>query len=217
MKKRLIPIAREGFILIKCFAGLTALFYITGYYARSLYLLSGLSFLLMIFMMFFFRDPERVLPQEDNVVVSPADGKVMAVEKTKHEFINAETNVVKIFMSPFNMHVQRSPVDGVVKFVKYTPGKFLPAYKQEADIENENNQIAIESPSLRVVVQQIAGILARRIVCWCKEGDNLKQGQRLGLIKFSSQVDLYVPSNVLLKVNVGDRVKAGVTVIGKIE
>ena len=115
------------------------------------------------------------------------------------------------------MHVQRAPVKGVVKFVKYTPGKFLPAYKEEADIENENNQIGIESGSLKVVVQQISGFLARRVVCWRKEGDSLKQGQRLGLIKFSSQVDLYVPSNISLSVKTGDRVKAGVSIIGKIE
>ncbi len=219
-----VPIAKEGFVFIKIFASLAIFFYITGYYVGILYFLSGVSFVLMIFMLSFFRDPQRRITGGENLLISPADGKIIDIKKETHKFLNTPCNVIKIFMSVFNVHIQRAPIDGVVKFINYQPGKFLPAYNEEVSEKNEQNIIAIEfTPSsiseplvFQILVKQIAGILARRIVCWCKEKDKLIKGQRIGLIKFSSQVDLYLPENIKINVKKGDKLKAGVTVIGEI-
>ena len=124
-----IPVAKDGFVFIKIFVGLTVVFYMTGYYLKSFYFLSGVSFLLMLFMLFFFRDPEREIIQNENLIIAPADGKILDIRKEKHQFLNSTSNVVKIFMSPLNVHIQRAPINGTVNFTKYQPGKFLPAYK----------------------------------------------------------------------------------------
>lgn len=216
-----IPVAKEGFVFIKIFGALAVVFYITGYYLKSLYFLSGVSFLLMLFMLFFFRDPERKIVENENLILAPADGKILDIKKGKHKFLDSMSNVVKIFMSPLNVHIQRSPINGTVSFTRYQTGKFLPAYKDEADEQNEQNIIGIQFhgsglESFQILIKQIAGILARRIVCWCGEKDRLKKGQRIGLIKFGSQVDLYLPERVEIKIKIGDKVKAGITVIGEI-
>lgn len=183
----------------------------------SLFLLSFAAVIL-----FFFRDPERKIPQGEDLILSPADGKVIDISEVEEEnFLRSRVKVVRIFMSVFNVHVQRSPVKGKVEWVKYEPGKFMAAYTEEASGGNESNLIGIkksdqpDSNRDRILVKQIAGRVARRICCWCKEGDNLIAGQRIGMIRFGSRADVYLPQEVEIKVKKGDRVVGGETLLGK--
>ena len=183
----------------------------------SLFLL-GLASLTL----FFFRDPERKIPEGEDLILAPADGKVIDISEIEEEnFLHSKAKVVRIFMSIFNIHVQRSPVKGKVEWIKYNSGKFVAAYTEEASRENESNLIGIQksyqvsSNEKRILVKQIAGSVARRICCWCKEGDNLLAGERIGMIRFGSRVDVYLPQEVEIKVKKGDRVVGGETLIGK--
>jgi len=177
--------------------------------------LFGLFFFVVLFMAFFFRDPRRDVPVESNIVVSPADGKVTRVQLLNPEQVDSAT-VISIFLSPLDVHINRSPIVGKITEVVYAPGKFLMATNEKASLVNEQNILTIEGEKVTVVCKQIAGILARRVVCWKKKGDNLELGERFGLIKFSSRTDLILPSNVIVTVSVGDRVSGGTTVIGRI-
>jgi len=170
--------------------------------------------LVALFMAFFFRDPQREPPTEPDVVVAPADGRVTRVEKLSIDE-NSPT-VVSIFLSPMDVHINRSPIRGKVTDVTYSPGKFLMATNEKASLVNEQNILTIEGDKITVVCKQIAGILARRVVCWKKKGDNLSLGERFGLIKFSSRTDLILPANVSVAVSIGTRVRGGTTVIGRI-
>src|ERR1051325_9890873 len=164
-------------------------------------------FLVALFMAFFFRDPKRVPPADPDVVVSPADGKVTRIVPA-----NTETNsptVVSIFLSPLDVHINRSPIPGKIVDVLYSPGKFLMATNEKASLVNEQNAWTIQGEKITVVCKQIAGILARRIVCWKTEGDNLGLGERFGMIKFSSRTDVLLPANVTLTVKEGQRVRGG--------
>jgi len=161
------------------------------------------------FMAYFFRDPYRVTPDQPGIIVSAADGRVTRVEETE------KGKFVSVFLSPLDVHINRSPIEGKITNVEYVHGKKLPATNNSASYENERNSLTIENDDITVVVTQIAGILARRIVCWNKEGESLERGQRFGLIKFSSRTDLHLPKAVELMVKVGDRVKGGETIIGK--
>ncbi|HRI04414.1 MAG TPA: phosphatidylserine decarboxylase [Pyrinomonadaceae bacterium] len=163
-----------------------------------------------LFMMYFFRDPERTVPQDAGLIVSAADGVVTRIDLTD------STKLVSVFLSPLDVHINRSPITGTIKEINYTRGKKMPATKDEASLVNERNALVIEGEGLTVTCTQIAGILARRIVCWPKAGDNLIRGQKFGLIKFSSRTDLLMPASVELMVKVGDRVKGGETVIARI-
>lgn len=183
----------------------------------SLFLL-GLTSLIL----FFFRDPERKVPEGENLILSPADGKVIDISEVGEEnFLRCRVMVVRIFMSIFDVHVQRSPVKGKVEWIKYNSGKFMAAYTEKASRENESNLIGIQtinqpnSKEKRILVKQIAGSIARRIRCWCKEGDNLLTGQRIGMIRFGSRVDVYLPQAVEIKAKKGDRVVGGETLLGK--
>ncbi|MBK8302665.1 MAG: phosphatidylserine decarboxylase [Chloracidobacterium sp.] len=162
-----------------------------------------------LFMMYFFRDPQREVPQDADLIVSAADGVVTRIDLTD------TTKLVSVFLSPLDVHINRSPITGTIKEINYTRGKKMPATKDEASLVNERNALVIEGEGLTVTCTQIAGILARRIVCWPKAGDNLIRGQKFGLIKFSSRTDLLMPASVELMVNVGDRVKGGETVIAR--
>jgi len=173
---------------------------------------------LLLFMFFFFRDPERIATENKNAFYSPADGKVILIKETgENELLNEKALKVSIFMSPFNVHVNRAPCNGVVKDVKHYPGKFLAAFKPESSISNEHITMLLESEHGKIVVRQVAGFLARRAVCRVKPGDLLKQGQRYGIIKFSSRLDIFLPLNSQIKVKLNDKVKAGETVLGIIE
>ena len=175
---------------------------------------AGFLFLVALFMAFFFRDPKRVPPSDPDVVVSPADGKVTRISPATSA--TDSRTVVSIFLSPLDVHINRSPIRGKIVDVLYSPGKFLMATNEKASLVNEQNALTIQGEKITVVCKQIAGILARRIVCWKAEGDNLELGERFGMIKFSSRTDLLLPANVRVIVKEGDRVRGGTTVIGRI-
>jgi phosphatidylserine decarboxylase len=166
--------------------------------------------LLAVFMAYFFRNPSRKIPSEPNIIVSPADGRVTRVEE------NEAGKFVSIFLSPLDVHVNRAPIAGKITKVDYIYGKKMPATSNQASLVNERNSLLIEGEKIAVTVTQIAGIVARRIVCWNKEGDNLERGQLFGLIKFSSRTDLQMPRNVEVLVKVDDKVKGGETIIARI-
>jgi phosphatidylserine decarboxylase len=175
---------------------------------------AALLLVVALFMAFFFRDPKRVPPSDPDVVVSPADGLVTRIESLAPgaDFVT----VVSIFLSPLDVHINRSPIRGKIVDMLYSPGKFLMATKEEASLVNEQNALTIQGDRITVGCKQIAGILARRIVCWKGKGDNLGLGERFGMIKFSSRTDLLLPANVTVTVKKGDRVRGGTTVIGRI-
>jgi phosphatidylserine decarboxylase len=202
--------AKDGilWILIPLLAALAVAFYGLWWAAAPLLLLTA-------FMAYFFRDPNRVSPEDETLVVSPADGRVTRVEKLSPVEAGTPT-VVSIFLSPFDVHVNRSPIAGRVVDQAYTKGRFMIATKDEASLVNEQNALTIEGEKITVVCKQIAGVLARRIVCWKKPGDVLRRGERFGLIKFSSRTDLVLPPEVEVLVGVGERVRGGVSVIGRI-
>ena len=164
----------------------------------------------------FFRDPERAPPPGDHLVVAPADGRVVAVVPEREErFLGAAGTRISIFMSPLDVHVNRMPVTGVVEDVRHTAGKFRAAFADKASLDNERNAIVLESRGRRYLMVQIAGAMARRIVCRVAPGDPVRRGARCGLIMFGSRVDLFVPADVRPRVQVGDRVHAGTTVVAE--
>ena len=171
---------------------------------------AGIFFLVALFMAFFFRDPKREPPSDPDIVVSPADGKVTRVGAVE------SGTVVSIFLSPLDVHINRSPIPGKIVDVLYSPGKFLMATNEKASLVNEQNALTIQGEKITVVCKQIAGILARRIVCWKARGDSLGLGERFGMIKFSSRTDVLLPANVHVTVKEGQRVRGGTTVIGRI-
>jgi len=168
-----------------------------------------------LFMAFFFRDPERVPPPEKDIVVAPADGRVTRIRSMAPEQKDSPT-LISIFLSPLDVHINRSPIAGKITCLSYIPGKFLMATNEKASLVNEQNALTIEGEKITVVCKQIAGILARRVVCWKKKGDNLALGERFGMIKFSSRTDVVLPPNVEVVVTEGMRVRGGTTVIGRI-
>lgn len=160
---------------------------------------------------FFFRDPHRNIPGDKDLVLAPADGKVVDLSKQPDG-----TTRVSIFLSLWDVHINRSPIGGAVREVRYHPGKFRMAFDRRASVENERNVLTVANGSLTVRFSQIAGILARRIVCWKKSGDAVESGERIGLIRFGSRVDVFVPRKVALELSLGDRVRGGSTVIGRV-
>ena len=205
---RVLSIVRDSipYIVIPLVVGGVATFFGLWYV--------GLVFLLIaLFMAYFFRDPQRVPPSDPNVVVSPADGRVTRIESATTA---GGPTLISIFLSPLDVHINRSPIPGKIVDVVYSRGKFLMATNEKASLVNEQNALTIQGEKVTVVCKQIAGILARRIVCWKGKGDQLKLGERFGLIKFSSRTDVLLPANVQVTVAKGDRVRGGVTVIGRI-
>ncbi|BAG13814.1 phosphatidylserine decarboxylase proenzyme [Endomicrobiia bacterium] len=198
-------IVKEGyqFIIVPLILGLV--FLIAG---RGIILIAmvTLCVLVSLFCLYFFRDPEIEITRGDNLILSPCNGMVLEVSENETE------KVIRVFLSVLDVHLQRSPVPGKVKSVEYKSGKFLKAIEPQAHIVNEQNIITIENESGKYLVKQIAGILARRCVSWVKPGDVLKPGDKIGMIKFSSQVDLHIPRNTDIKVSRGDKVVSGVTI-----
>jgi phosphatidylserine decarboxylase len=165
------------------------------------------------FLTYFFRDPERHVPQDADLVVSPADGRVMIAGPSDGRWAPpGEWKQITIFLSPMDVHINRTPVDGRVERIEYRPGKFLPAYKESAN-DNELNEVWIDHGGRHVVFRQVVGMLARRIVCRVQEGDMLERGQRVGLMKFGSRMDVFLPPDAELRVSVGERVVGGETVL----
>ena len=205
------PISRDGWLYLAIFAVLTVL----AYWAWPwLVILPGVIFL---FIAFFFRNPERDIPTDEFSLVSPADGVVMDVERVfEDQFLNRESIRVRIFLSIFNVHVNRCPMVGKIAFRAYRPGKMIPAFKSHASELNEKNYVGIQNKHLQILVTQVTGFIARRIVCWVNKGDIVSKGERFGLIKFGSCTEIFVPTNVEIMVSPGDKVRGGVSVIGRV-
>ncbi len=168
-------------------------------------------FLLAFFCAYFFRNPNRKIPAGSNFIVSPADGKVVKIARNQESGDQA----ISIFLNIFDVHVNRSPISGELKKLEYRRGKFKAAFEEEASWVNEQNIITISGDGIQVVVRQIAGLIARRVLCWKKPGWSVKRGELIGLIRFGSRVDIEMPGNVKLLVKVGDRVKGGSSVLGE--
>ena len=198
--------------------GLLAVFGIAtiGLAILGLTILTWIGLVLTIFIACFFRDPKRDIPDDKGAVVSPADGRVIAIEKvSKSPLFDGSFQKISVFMSVFNVHVNRIPYDGNIKQIRYFPGKFFSANLDKASNKNEKNALWVETASgIRYGVVQIAGLIARRIICRAGEGDHVTRGQRFGIICFGSRVDTYLPHDVDLKVAIGDRTKAGTTILG---
>jgi phosphatidylserine decarboxylase len=172
--------------------------------------------ILTLFFSYFFRNPKRAIPQDESLIVSPADGTVMEVSDVEeNDFVKGPCQKITIFMSVFDVHINRSPIAGKIKFQEYTCGRFKPAYKDDVGYENERHTIGIEGDRLRIVVTQIAGLLARRIVSWVTVDDKLEKGVRYGMIKFASCVEVTMSKDIELCVKKGDKLKGGVSIIGR--
>lgn len=206
-------IAREGYPLILAAGVVTIVAFALGWLAIGILLT-----LATLAVAAFFRDPERKIPTEDGLLVSPADGKVVSIAEVKGDFMFADAVTrVSIFLSPLDVHINRVPVAGKIEEIKYRPGKFLAAYEAEASRVNEQNALKIvDEKGLALGVVQIAGVMARRIVCRVKRGDALARGERFGLIMFGSRTDTYLPKGCRVEVREGQRVKGGETILGRI-
>lgn len=202
--------AREGlpYILIPLLLAMVPL--VLGYWPVGLGLVA-----LAVFMAYFFRDPQRTSPAESGVIVSPADGRVTRVRPLIPNDANSAI-VISIFLSPLDVHINRAPIAGTVENVTYTQGKFLMATKEDSSLVNEQNALTIRGEEITIVCKQIAGVLARRIICWKRAGDRVALGERFGLIKFSSRTDLILPPGIQIEVTEGMRVRGGATVIGRV-
>lgn len=173
-----------------------------------------LAIFLVVFTLNFFRDPDRTVPTQSNIVVSPADGRVLFIKDViDDKFLNSKAKMVAIFMSPLNVHVNRIPISGKVEYVKYIQGEYIAAFEDKASERNERNEIGITSPAGKVFFTQIAGFVARRIVSDLKVGDSVSIGNRFGMIKFGSRVDIIVPEQWQVKVKKDDKVTAGETIL----
>jgi phosphatidylserine decarboxylase len=202
-----LPIAREGWPFLLPLLGLAAI-------ALATVPTLGVALLILAaFSGYFFRDPERAIPAEPGLLLSPADGKIVAVGHASQGEAQPSGTLVSIFLSVFDVHVNRAPISGTVVDVRYQPGKFLPAFQPEASARNEQNIMTVQAGDVCVVVKQIAGILARRIVCRARVGDRLTAGQRFGLIRFGSRVEVLIPPAFTVRVQVGQRVRGGESVI----
>jgi len=217
---------REGYGLLSILAGLALLLTLGylgfreqgGLVAMTLRVMSLLLWLATAFVIFFFRDPERDIPTSLGLVVSPADGTVIGIDEIDEpDFMQARTKRVIIFLSPFNVHVNRVPHDGEVKYFRYRQGRFLVASEPAASTENEQSIIGLETPDGKILFKQIAGILARRIVCEIREGHRVRRGERFGIIKFGSRMEVFMPLNTEIKVRLREKVRAGESIIGEIK
>ncbi len=211
MLKPQVPVAKEGYPFIGFAVFITL---ILALFSQPLF--TGIAVICTLFILSFFRDPERFVPQDDNAVVSPADGKVILIETVKDDrFTNAEAIKVSIFMNVFNVHVNRVPYSGTVKNIIYVPGKFYSADSKSAGLDNEYCATVITTTSgKKLAYVQIAGLIARRIVCWHEKDDQVITGRRFGLIRFGSRVDLFLPPETNLIVERGEKVRAGETTLG---
>jgi phosphatidylserine decarboxylase len=211
--------AREGLLFIAIAAVIAAGGFGFAISRRSwgLWLAAFVLLLIALWVAYFFRDPERTGERGASLVVSPADGKlIMITEVDEPSFIKGRATRISIFMNVFNVHVNRYPVDGVVKYVQYNKGKFFNAAAEKSSLENEQMSVGIETGRYRILVRQIAGLIARRIVTYSKVGETVKQGDRMGIIRFGSRVDVFIPVNSTLRAKVGDITVAGVTILAEL-
>ena len=215
MNRKNWPIVPDAMpIAVGAFVVTIVLYYVYGILGAIL------PALFLLFTLYFFRNPERSHEADALSVVSPADGVILNIEEVEETwFLKAPSLKISIFLNVFNVHVNRTPVDGTVEYVYYQAGKFFPAYKGHASHLNERNYVGLRSrvnPQFAVLVVQITGFVARRIVCWVKEGDILERGQRFGLIKFGSCTEVYLPKGSVALVKKGEKVRGGETIIGRL-
>lgn len=211
--------AREGLLFIAIAALIAVGTFAFALNRRSwpLWLAAVLLVVVAIWVAYFFRDPERTGERGDHLVIAPADGKVVQItEVDEPAFLKEKAIRISIFMNVFNVHVNRYPVSGVVRYVHYNPGKFLNAAHDKASLENEQSSVGIETGSNRVLVRQIAGLIARRIVTYGTDGVRVQQGDRMGIIRFGSRVDVFLPVTAKPRVRVGETTFAGVTVVAEL-
>jgi len=211
--------AREGLLFIAIAAVIAAGAFGFAIARRSwgLWLAAFVLLLLALWVAYFFRDPERTGDRGPSLVVSPADGKlIMITEVDEPSFIQGRAVRLSIFMNVFNVHVNRYPVDGVVRYVHYNKGKFFNAAAEKSSLENEQMSVGIDTGRHRILVRQIAGLIARRIVTYSKVGETVRQGDRMGIIRFGSRVDVFFPVNSTLRAKIGDITVAGVTILAEL-
>src|SRR5688500_2999365 len=211
--------AREGIAFIVIAALIAAAAYAAALTRRSwpLWLLAFGLTLVALWVAYFFRDPERAGDRGDQLVIAPADGKVvMITEVDEPTFVHGRAIRLSIFMNVFNVHVNRYPVSGTVRYVHRNPGEFLNAAVEQSSLENEQTSVGLESGDRRILVRQIAGLIARRIHTYSREGERVEQGERMGLIRFGSRVDVFVPPGSVVRVKVGETTVAGFTVIAEL-
>jgi phosphatidylserine decarboxylase len=208
-----VPFAKEGFPFIGAAAGVTLL---VGWMGLTIAAMGGV--LLTLFVSWFFRNPPRVIPQGLGLIVAPGDGKVIAIEEEfEPRYLKDRSIRLTIFLNVFDVHINRIPCEGVVEDIQYQPGLFLVASKPEATIKNEQNAVMIKTTQgAKVLCVQVAGLIARRIVCWIAPKDRAVRGERFGLIRFGSRMDTFLPIGATIKVSVGDRVKGGETILGEL-
>jgi phosphatidylserine decarboxylase len=211
--------AREGLTFILVAALIAAVAYAAALTRRSwpLWLLAFLLTIIALWVAYFFRDPERSGARGDQLVIAPADGKVvMITDVDEPTFVHGRATRVSIFMNVFNVHVNRYPVSGTVRYVHRSPGKFLNAAVEQSSLENEQTSVGLEASGQRILVRQIAGLIARRIHTYSREGERVEQGERMGIIRFGSRVDVFVPPASAVRVKVGQTTVAGTTVIAEL-
>ncbi len=207
-----VPVAREGYPLIGGSVAVTLLLLLFGWTIPA-----GVALALTVFVVSFFRDPERTVPTDSRLIISPADGRVIKVARIQDDrFLHGEATLVSIFMSPLNVHVNRIPTTGRVIELRYNPGKYFRAFADKASLDNEQNAVLLEDvQGRRLCFVQIAGFLARRIVCYLAVGMEVERGQRYGMIMFGSRADIYLPPAAQVRVKVGDRARGAETVIAE--
>ena len=212
-----MKIHKEGYATLILMAALLAVINVIVFFIGCpplFYCMLVASVLFYLALASFFRIPARVFTLQDNAIIAPADGKVVVIEKTiEQEYFKDERIQISVFMSPANVHVNRYSLSGIVKYVKYHPGKYLVAWHPKSSLENERNTVIIENKSATILIRQIAGKMARRIVCYAKEGLAVKQNEELGFIKFGSRVDVFLPLNAEIKVKIGQTVQNGKTIL----
>lgn len=212
--------AREGLVFIVIATVIATGAFGLALVRRSwvLWLVAFVCTLLALWVAYFFRDPERTGDRGKDIVVAPADGKiVMITDVDEPAFIKGRAKRISIFMNVFNVHVNRYPVDGTVRYLHYNPGKFLNAATEKSSLENEQMSVGIESEERKILVRQIAGLIARRIVTYSKDGEQVKQGERMGMIRFGSRVDVFFPTDAEIFAKVGDLTTAGTTVLARLK
>jgi phosphatidylserine decarboxylase len=208
-----IPFAKEGIPFIGAAAGVTL---VAGWLGWAIVAVGAA--ILTLFVSWFFRNPSRVIPQGPRLVVAPGDGKVIAIEEEfEPRFVKDRSIRISIFLNVFDVHINRVPCEGVIEDVQYQPGLFLVASKPDATLRNEQNAMMIRTvEGAKVLCVQVAGLIARRIVCWLSPGERAVRGERYGLIRFGSRMDTFLPVGTVIKVAVGERVKGGETILGEL-
>jgi phosphatidylserine decarboxylase len=212
-KSRTSIIISEGFPFITAAAIITLVLFSLGFFKSA-----SLTLFATFFIVWFFRNPERKIPEKRGAVVSPADGKVIKIEDARRDDLASGSFLkISIFMNVFNVHVNRIPYSGTVKLIRYHKGRFISANLDKASVLNEQNAIVIETDTgSKIITVQIAGLIARRIVCWINEGMLVEKGERFGLIRFGSRLDVYLPPETMVKVEIGDKVRSGETILGEL-